>query len=273
MSVPQEHIQASKSLIVSDDTEDNDLSDISERSNEEDNFDSIDNKNLQPIVHEARYDKRDMPYSKVLTSDVYTSEIEPSHTEKQSSPSKELNNMQELSTSNSNVDKQPETLSTTPRSVVPARRLRQSSSEHSTSDADFQIDNHSAEGLFYSPDESTDDGEESDNRQLILNSTSVKNEISESLNQYQQANNSDEDGDEQDFNRSNSTESEETPVPSKNMVLGEPLMHNQLGCMRFCTNTDCICSVSYFQAFLLNINDIITSYSIYKHHFSFLFII
>ena len=249
-----------------DDTEDDDLSDISERSNEEDNSDSVDNKNLQTIVLEATHDKEHIPYFKVLKSNVYMSETEPSYNEKQSSLNKALNNTQTLSTTNSDVDKQPEILSATPRFIVPARKLKQSDSEDITSDADSQIEKQSTE-VFFSPDESTGDGKENDDRQPIFWSPLVKDEIPESLKQYQQFSNIDENGNEEDSNRSNSNESRKPSVSAEKMALGEPFMHSQLGCIRFCTNTGCVCGVSYFQAILLNVSDIIASCSFYECRF------
>jgi hypothetical protein len=224
---------------IYDDTDDDDLSDISERSREDDASDLGVTKNLQSISAESTHDKQDKPYSdssRTATSGFYTPEPAPSSTHKDVFSDKNNYGKQELTTTISDAD-QPENVSTPAKKlIVQARRLEQSDSDDTASATDSHPAKQSGPDTFYSPDESIDDGNDTDDQQKSKSwqqgqqngSNQVKpldnkesQFVSKSSNQQQKQHDTDED-DESSVSETSSTESQKTPMPIGKMALGEP---------------------------------------------------
>lgn len=209
-----------------DDTDDDDeLSDISERSHEEDVSEPIANKNSQSTL-----EKKDKPSSDSLqspTSGVFTPASTLNTTERTSEP-------QGLTSSNSEISQQKTLPSSPDKSVVKARRLEQSDSEDTTSASDTQLNRQSGTDTFYSPDQSVDEGDDTENQHAsTLRQSQQKQQTNVNQNKAnQQKNQDDTEEDEDSGSNTDSAESEEDSAHDGRMALGEPYISNQLGSLR-----------------------------------------
>jgi hypothetical protein len=226
---------------IYDDTDDDDLSDISERSREEDTTsDPVVNKPSPSINVESPDAKKDKSQSDSIrtnTSGFFT----PGSTHKTISLDKNNDGKRELRATSSDADEQENATTPTTKSVVQARRLEQSDDEDTTSATDSLPAKQSAADTFYSPDESVDDGNDTDDQQenqsnQVKSSDTKQNQSRlKSLNQQQKQDESDEDdADDRSStsNKTSSTDSQDTPIPTGKMALGEPYIYIQLGSTR-----------------------------------------
>jgi hypothetical protein len=218
-------------MAVYADTDDDDLSDISERSREEDISEPIVNKNGQSID-----DKKDKTYSELSRGPV-TGIFTPYQTTNSTDKNSILNEKRTLGSTMSDADKQIIVGSTTStiKTVVPARRLEQSDSDDATSGTDSLAAKQSAAESFYSPDESLNGGSDTDDQQPKLRGQhgqppvnlvkSSDNKQDESLSQFsnqQQTPNIIHDQDDASSNESSTTESDYPRMPAGIMAMGEP---------------------------------------------------
>ncbi|CAF1569314.1 unnamed protein product [Rotaria magnacalcarata] len=231
MSVPSNSIKANVPSHRYDDDTDDDLSDISERSREDDTSEPMPNKLSQVLSNES--DNGAAPYSeslrKPIVSGIHTPETTPNYGDEQLNFPKDINNKQALSAPMPDVDQPSIVPSTIDRRIVQARRLEQSDSEDTMSGADSHNARRSIGDTFYSPDESMSDMNDIDDQQSKPLPTHLQQSIdpiksldnkqdqylSKPLNQQQTPKNDfDEDSD-----RSIESNSENTPVPSEKMKL------------------------------------------------------
>lgn len=249
---------------IYDDTDDDDLSDISEKSREDDASELGVNKNLQSINAAHADNKKVKSHSdspRTPTSSFYTPEPTTSSAYK-NVPNDEK---PELTTTHSDPNPQENVSSPIKKLVVQARRLEQSDSDDTTSATESHPAKQSAPDVFYSPEESVDDENDTDDpqqskpwKQREQNQTtqvksSDKKEIP-SLSKF--SNQQQSDTDEDDNSRSSetsSTGSQKTPVPIGKMAWGEPDTHIYIYIYilrsvlhGLNTNTMCVCGVSVF---------------------------
>lgn len=237
MSVPSKPIKSQVPTSVYDDTDDDDLSDISERSREEDTSDPVANKNTQSLTATHTDDKKDKSYSEPLRTPItglFTPEASPDYTDKK--PHFDQNyGKQALTSTRSDADQQPVLSSTAGKSVVQARRLEHSDSDDTTSATDSHLTKQSAADKFYSPDGSIGDVNDSDDQQPDSwrqheqkesnQFKSADNKQNQSLSSNHQEKQKDTDEDDNSSNETSSTESQKTPVPGGKMALGEPYIY------------------------------------------------
>lgn len=214
---------------VYEDTDDDDLSDISERSREDDNSDPLVNK-TGPFTPRDSLDKK--TDSSLQTSS--TSAFQPKSSSNLENPKKslnaELNERRALAGRSSDADKPSLPLATSARVVVPARRLEHSDSDDTTSGADSQPGKPSLTDTFYSPNESADGGDETDDQKSTDSLQRTSNQIpavspTKSLTKQGPpatvTKQDDVDNDDESSDETSSTESQKTPEPSGKMALGE----------------------------------------------------
>ncbi|CAF4041131.1 unnamed protein product [Rotaria sp. Silwood2] len=229
MSAPSKPIKTNTHMTVYDDTdEDDDLSDISEKSREEDTSDPIANKNLQSKISESSNDKKDASHSESITipttSSRYIPEIVPDDEDEASKIRKQdINNKQSLASTISDADELPHVpLYVAGRSTVQAHRLEQSDSDDTASGADFHTQKPTYADIFYSPEESIGDENDTDDQQQITGDSAVQHgtaQVKSSDNKSDEREHSDDDYDERRSNESISSESEKTPMQSGKMAL------------------------------------------------------
>ena len=265
MSAPSKPVLPKTSMNIYDDTDDDDLSDISERSREDDTSELGLNKNLPSNNAESIDDKQDKLYSdssRTGTSGFYTPEPPPSSIHKDVLSEKNNVGNQGLTTIPSDADQEENALSPTKKLIVQARRLEQSDSDDTTSATESHPAKQSAADTFYSPDESVDDGNDTDDQHKsklwqqreVNESNQIKpsdnkedQSLSKSSNQQQKQHDSDEE-DESSSSESSSTESQKTPMPAGKMALGEPSTYIFRSVLHgLNTNTMCVCGVSFFR--------------------------
>lgn len=228
MSAPSKPIKVKPAMNVYDDTDDDDLSDISERSHEEDISEPSPTKNLQTITGGSTDDKKyktDSDSSRTPKAGLFTPES--------TVDDKNQNKKQGLTRTSSDEDQRLITATAAPvKTVVQARRIEQSDSED-TSATDSQLAKQSGAELFYSPDGSVVDANENDESKTntlgqrdqnqsnqVKPSDNKQNEYApKSLNQQKYDDDTDED---QTSDEESSSESQKTPVPVGKMAFGEP---------------------------------------------------
>jgi len=196
---------------VYEDTDDDDLSDISERSREDDISDPALNKNSQSNIVEYTYDKR------VKTDS-----------------DKNQNEKREFTSTNSDVGQEILGTALVGSAIVKARRLQQSDSD----ETDSQRAKQSAADTFYSPNESVEKQNDTDEDQ-------------------------EEEDEERSSNETSSNEGRKTPVPIGKMAFGEPYIYIIFSSVLYglITNTMCVCGVSFYLPIsLLDMNDITAFY-------------
>ncbi len=235
MSAPSKPIQTTAAMNIYEDTDDDDLSDISERSHEEDISEPSANKNARSIIAESTDDNRDKLYSESARTPItglFTPEPSPEYTDRNPYFDNQNAGKRELTSTDSDADQQPFVSPTAGRSIVQARRLEQSDSEDTTSATDSQLAKQSATETFYSPDESVDDGNDLEEQQANSWRQREQNDVNQmqSSNQQQSQNDTDEDED-NSSDETNSVESQKTPVPVGKTALGEADIYFA----RFCT--------------------------------------
>lgn len=228
ISLPNRNVAQMNAYV---DTDDDDLSDISERSREEDVSEPISTKNSQTTL-----EKKDKPLSESLqspTSGVYTPGSTSSATEKRSEP-------QALAAIDSDANQQeklPPSTTETQKPIVKARRLEQSDSEDTTSTSDSHLTKQSGADTFYSPDESVDEGDDTDNQQAATlrqqqqQANTSQNKPTD-IKSNQQKDQDDTEDDEDNDDSTSSSESEDTSAHEGIMALGEPYIYNPLGSLR-----------------------------------------
>ena len=244
---------------VYEDTDDDDLSDISERSREDDNSDPLVNKTGSFTTRDSLDKKTD---SSLQTSSA--SAFQPKSTSNlettKNSLNAELTERRALAGRSSDADKPSLPLATSARVVVPARRLEHSDSDDTTSGADSQPGKPSLTDTFYSPNESADGGDETDDQKSTDSLQRTSNKIpavspTKPLTEQgppatvtKQDDLDDNDDDDESSDETSSTESQKTPGPSGKMALGERCILSSVIC-GFYTNKYlvplCVCGVSF----------------------------
>jgi hypothetical protein len=257
MSVPSKPIKVKSPMAAYEDTDDDDLSDISERSREEDISETVLNKTPSRTAASADYEKDNSYSDSLLTPTVGVL------TNDSADKKPNLNDKRTLTSTHSDADKNPVIPTATPRSVVQARRLEHSDSDDTASGTDSHPAKHSAAESFYSPDESVDDGEGADDPQSntwrervqneinqVKTSDNIKTEYPTKSSNLQGTHDDHSDEDDESGSEASSTESRKTPVQLERMALGEPyiLCSDVYG---LCTNKKrilsvCVCGVSLF---------------------------
>ena len=238
MSLPTK-LFPSKSPIY-DDTDD-DLSDISERSREEDTSEPTAQKRSPFIDPKFAVDRKNgSPSGSAQTgmSGFFTPDTAGGSAHQNPSSGESDTSIPDVPSTGRNADQQVNTSGSTIRPVVQARRLEKSDSDDATSTTDSLPMKQSAPDTFYSPDESVDDGNDTDDQKSNLseqNSQQMNNQtisaLPKSLNtpQTQKPTNHDDenvdnDDEEEDDSGSetSSTGSQHLPLPTGKMALGEP---------------------------------------------------
>ena len=231
MSIPSKPLISKPPMNMYDDTDDDDLSDISERSREEDNSEAFAHKKSSSANSDLADDKKDPSFSESIrtgTSGFFTPEPTPGSTHK--NVSSNINNDGNRDFTSTSLDPNQQTpvspLATKP--ILRARRLEQSDSENSTSATDSLAAKQSAADTFYSPDESVDDGNDTDDHKPKLWHQREQTQSSpvKSLNQPRKEGKTDEDDDKLSLSsETSSTESQNTPTLPGKMALGEPYIY------------------------------------------------
>jgi len=201
MSVPSKPNKSKSPMNVYEDTDDDDLSDISERSREDDISDPVINKNSQSNIVEYKDDKRDK---------------------------------REFTSTNSDAGQEILGTALAGSAIIKARRFEQSDSD----EADSQRAKQSATDTFYSPNESVEKQNDTDEDQ-------------------------EEEDEERSSNETSSNEGRKTPVPIGKMAFGEPYIYIIFSSVLYglITNTMCVCGVSFYLPIsLLDMNDITAFY-------------
>ena len=243
---------------VYEDTDDDDLSDISERSREDDNSDPLVNK-TGPFTTRDSLDKKTDSSLQASSASAFQPKSTSNLENTKNSLNAELNERRALAGRSSDADKPSLPLATSARVVVPARRLEQSDSDDTTSGADSQPGKPSQTDTFYSPNESADGGDETDDHKSTDSLQRTSNKIpavspTKSLTKQGPpatvTKQDDLDDDDESSDETNSTESQKTPEPSGKMALGERCIRSSV-IYGFYTNKYlvplcvCVCGVSF----------------------------
>lgn len=226
-----------------EDTDDDDLSDISEKSREDDTSEPVSNKPSQVKTSETANKDRAAPYSESVRAGEASGAPTPSNPISVNEPlnsNKDLDNKQPASSTLSDPNEQPYASLATGKTIVRARRLEQSDSEDTTSGADSHTAGRSAGDTFYSPDESMADGNDTDdqraksqalnaqqpNSQVKTSDNAQKQSLSKPSNQQQYDEEDDEEEEdeeeEEDSDQASEEKNERISVPKGKMALGEP---------------------------------------------------
>jgi hypothetical protein len=230
VSAPSKPIKAQAAMNIYDDTDDDDLSDISERSHEEDISDPVINKNAQNNIAGSADDRKDKTYSDssgIAKSGLFVPETMPDDRDK------DQNQKRALNSTNSDADEQAilaaATAAAAGKTVVQAHRLEQSDSDDTASATDSHFAKQSAADSFYSPDEFGDDADEQKpNSWRQQGQKEQVKPLSKPLDQQEEQNDTDEDQDDEEHSsdETSSTESQKTPVPIGKMAFGEPYIYS-----------------------------------------------
>ncbi|CAF1208220.1 unnamed protein product [Rotaria sordida] len=233
MSTPSKPMKSNTHMTMYDDTDD-ELSDISERSREEDSSEPVTNKNLQSKIIGSTHNKVDAQYSDSLKTSTGSEFASGNEDIESNIRTGGLNNKPSLASTISDADDRSNApFFVTGRPVIQARRLEHSDSEDTTSGADSHTPRRSIGETFYSPEESIGDENEIGDQQQKSWHPSVQHEIdqvksstnkqdqtiSNFPNQQQKQDDTEEDDDERDSNESTSSESERLSVQSDKMAL------------------------------------------------------
>lgn len=229
----------SKSPIY-DDTDD-DLSDISERSREEDTSEPAPHKRpmfIDPKFADDRKDRSPSGSTRTATSGFFTPEVVRGSANQNASSGESDTGNPDAPSTGWNTGQPANTSASNTKSVVQAHRLDKSDSDDTTSATDSLPIKQSAAETFYSPDESVDDDNDTDDqksdslqspRQDTNNPTisalprSVN--VPQKPNQANNEGNDDEEEEEDDdgtASETSSAESQHLPLPTGKMALGEP---------------------------------------------------
>lgn len=237
MSLPTK-LFLSKSPIY-DDTDD-DLSDISERSREEDTSEPTLQKRSPFIDPKFAVDRKNgSPSGSAQTgkSGFFTPDTAGDSAHQNPSSGESDTGNPDVPSTVRNADQQVNTSGSTIRPIVQARRLERSESDDTTSATDSLPMKQSIPDTFYSPDESVDDGNDTDDQKSDLsekNTPQTNNQtisaLPQSLNMPQTqkpTNNNDENVDDEEEDddsgsETSSTGSQHLPLPTGKMALGEP---------------------------------------------------
>ena len=242
-----------------EDTDEDDLSDISERSREDDTSDPGVNK-TGPFTTRDSFEERTDSRLQTSSTSAFQAKTVPTLVNTKTSG----NERQALGGRSSDADKPALSAVASPRAVVKARPLEYSDSDDTTSGADSQPGKPSITDTFYSPDESVDDGEDTDEQQSSFpppytpgkidtsrpsNQTPVESPIKSVPKQGNAASRSKQDDrDDQSSDESSSGESQKTPVPAGKTALGERCIFSSV-ISGFYTNKYlvplCVCGVSF----------------------------
>ena len=239
MSAPNKAVAAKPAMNNYSDTDDSELSDISEKSREDEVSDPVVNKNSQSVNTGSIDTKKNRPLSdssQTATSGFRTPEVITTSPNKIVSPKKTNDGRRELTPTSSDADQEANADTPTEKSIVQARRLQQSDSEDTASGTDSQPNKQSVTDTFYSPDESIDDGNDTDDQRWSLQqqheqpgkhhvqffNAQPNLSLTSPPNQRREQKESDEDDDDSTSSASSSTETPKTPAPTGRMALGEP---------------------------------------------------
>lgn len=235
MSLPTK-LFPSKSPIY-DDTDD-DLSDISERSREEDTSEPTPQKRSPFIDPKFAVDRKDgSPSGSAQTgmSGFFTPNTPGGSSQQNPSSGESDTGNPDVPSTDRNVDQQVNTSQSTARPVVQARRLEKYDSDDTTSATDSLPTKQSGPETFYSPDESVDDGNDTDDQKSNLseqNQQPTNNQTIASLpkalnlpQKLEPIDNDEDDGDDGSGSETSSTESQHLPLPTGKMGLGEPQLY------------------------------------------------
>lgn len=258
MIAPSKPVKTRPAMNVYVDTDDDDLSDISEKSQEEDISDASYNKNVPTNTggyKDKEYsDSLQTPKSNLFTPESSLNDKDNNQNKKQGPTG---------TTQDDDDDDDDRSLAegtaaaaavgTPAKTVVKARRLEQSDSED-TSAADSQFAKKSAADTFYSPDGSVADANDDEDQSLKASNQNDRNQIkpfgnekNESLSKpsNQQRKTDDTDEDEDSASEESSSESQTVSFPPGKMAMGEPytyIIRSVLCGLN--TNITCVCGES-----------------------------
>lgn len=222
---------------IDDDSED-DLSDISERSREEDTSEPTPHKRsmfIDPKFADDHKNRSPSGSARTGAPGFFTPEVAGGSSVHQNASSGDSDTGNpDTSSPGWNTQQQTNKSPSPPRPVVQARRLEKSDSDDTTSATDSLPVKQSAAETFYSPDESVDDDNDTDDQKSNSLQRAGQNSNNQTIsalprsldapqtqNQTHDEENEDEDEDDDTASEASSTENQHLPLPTGKMALGE----------------------------------------------------